>query len=294
MTDEDYPALWKSSEAASRAAQRWFLLWVRLHLGLLVATGLVAAWNPTDPIADRWASGVVAGTMLAALLVGLGLKLAKLDDAWFRARAFAENAKGAAWRFMMKPKPTVAEENEAEEKAFLDELQQVRGRFPQIERHLSAHDAGGVELTPRMREVRVMNTVDRLDFYRLYRLRDQIDWYREKARSNARAESRWFVMIMVAEGLAIGAAVVRMLTTAEYHPAGAVAALAACMVAWVQTKRFSDLANTYGVACRDLNGLHTLAEHVHSEAQVQAFVGEVELAISREHRLWVERRSTVA
>jgi hypothetical protein len=294
MTDLDYPALWRSSNAASTACQWWFMFWVRVHLGLLATTGLVAAWNPTVPKTDQWVSGIVAGTMLAALLTGLGLKLAKLDDAWFRARAFAENAKGAAWRFMMKPKPAQQVDDEAEERNFLEELQQIRGRLPQIEKHLSAHDGGGDELTAKMREVRAMNTADRLALYRRYRLQDQIDWYRRKAKLNARAESKWFIAILAVEGLALVAAVVRLVESHEYNPTGAVAAVAACFVAWVQTKRFSDLSNTYGVASRDLNGLNTKADHVHDEAQLLAFVSEVEVAVSREHRLWVERRSAEA
>ncbi len=199
----------------------------------------------------------------------------------------------ALWQASTNAAASCQAADEAEEKAFLEELQQVRGRFPQVERHLSKHDPGGDELTPKMREVRAMPIADRLAFYRKHRLQDQIDWYRKKARINAKAESCWFIIILVAEGLAIAAAIWRMLDSHEYNPTGAVAAITACFIAWVQTKRFSDLANTYGVACRDLNGLNTRAEHVHDEAQLQAFVDEVETAVSREHRLWVERRSAV-
>lgn len=291
MTDADHPALWRSSSAAARGCQWWFLCWVRVHLGLLAATGLLAAWIPVDEKTDHVVSGTIAFLMFAALIVGLVLRLAHMDDAWFRARAFAENAKGAAWRFMMKPKPGVVAEDETEEKAFLEELQQVRGRFPQVEKHLSKYDKGGEELTAKMREVRAMSMADRLTFYKQFRLQDQIDWYRQKAKANVDAESRWFALILVAEALAIVAAVVRVLTVHEFNPTGGIAAVAACFLAWSQTKRFSDLANTYGVACRDLNGLRTRAEHVHDEAALQQFVAEVETAVSREHRLWVERRS---
>lgn len=294
MTDTDYPALWRTSNAASASCQRTFLAWLFIHLSLLAATGLVAAWNPISPKADQGVSIAVGAMMLAALLVGLGLRLARSDDSWFRARAFAENAKGAAWRFMMKSKPVAQSDDEAEEKAFLEELEQIRGRFPQVEKHLSKHDGGGEELTPKMREVRRLSLADRLACYRKHRLQDQIEWYRKKAKVNAKAESHWFVGVLIVEGLAIAAAAWRMLDSHEYNPTGGVAALAACLVAWVQTKRFSDLANTYGVASRDLNGLNTRAEHVHTEAELQAFVNEVENAVSREHRLWVEKRSSEA
>jgi len=291
MTNADHPALWRSSSAAASGCQWWFLFWVRVHLGLLAATGLLAAWIPTEPNADHIVSGIVAFLMFAALIVGLVLRLARMDDAWFRARAFAENAKGAAWRFMMKPKAGVQTANEVEESAFLEELQQIRGRFPQVEKHLSKYDKGGEELTEKMREVRAMPMSERLEFYKQYRLQDQIDWYRQKAKANADAESKWFTVILIAEALAIVAATVRILTVHEYNPTGGIAAVAACSLAWVHTKRFSDLANTYGVACRDLNGLRTRAEHVHNETELQQFVADVETAVSREHRLWIERRS---
>jgi hypothetical protein len=291
MIEADHPALWRSSSAAAGGCQWWFFFWFRTHLALLAATGLLASWVPTDEKVDHVVSALIALLMFAALIVGLVLRLAHMDDAWFRARAFAENAKGAAWRFMMKPKPSVVADDETEERAFLEELQQVRGRFPQVERHLSKYDKRGEELTTKMREVRSMSMADRLAFYNEHRLQDQIDWYRGKAKTNADAESRWFAAILVAEALALVAAVVRILTVHEYNPTGGIAAVAACFVAWSQTKRFSDLANTYGVACRDLNGLRTRAEHVHDEASLQQFVSDVETAVSREHRLWVERRS---
>jgi hypothetical protein len=214
-----------------------------------------------------------------------------MDDAWFRARAFAENAKNAAWRFMIKPKPGAADEDEREEAAYLEELQQIRDRFPQVESHLSKYDHGGDELTTRMREVRQLTTAERLEFYKQYRLQDQIEWYRNKAKANAEAEGRWFTAILVIESLAIVAAVMRILSIHDYNPTGAIAAVAACLLAWSQTRRHSDLANSYGVACRDLNGLRTRAEHVHDESALQRFVAEVESAISREHRLWLEKRS---
>lgn len=291
MISADYPALWRSSSAAAQACQWWFLCWVRVHLVLLAATGLIAAWIPVNSNADHVVSGAIALLMFAALVIGLVLKLARMDDAWFRTRAFAENAKGAAWRFMMKAKPDSADEDEAEEKAFLEELEQIRGRFPQVETYLSKYDNGGDELTPKMREVRAMPMADRLGFYKQHRLQDQIEWYRRNAKDNAKAEGAWFSGILVAEGLAVIAAVIRILEIHEYNPTGGIAAVAVCFVAWSQTKRFSDLANTYGVASRDLNGLCTRAEHVHDEAVLGELITEVEAAISREHRLWVERRS---
>jgi hypothetical protein len=291
MTPADYPALWRSSTAAAAACQRWFLIWVRSHLIFLGVTAFASAWTPTCISTQRELAGLIAIVMFLALIVGLIARHGRLDDSWFRARALAENSKGAAWRFMMKPRPTSQDDNDAEEDRFLGELSEYRGRLPQVEKHLSKHDDGGEEITVKMRELRAMPYEFRLNFYIDYRLNDQIDWYRGKAKWNAQAESRWVVGILVFESVAVIIAVSRMFALHEFNPTGAVASIAACLFAWTQTKRYSDLANTYGVAGRDLNGLRTKADHVRDESQFQQLVAEVEASVSREHRLWIEHRS---
>lgn len=289
MNHTDYPALYRCSDAASNSCQRWYMIALKSHLGLLAATGLIACWNPS---LDEWEKAVSIGialTMFLALLIGLVLKMGGLDDAWFRARAFAENTKNAAWRFMMSPKPADQADVEREEREFLEELQKIRDRLPQVERYLSQHQDDAREITEKMREVRALTTAERLEFFKEHRLQDQIGWYMRKAKMNAKSEQRWFYAIIAADGLAVIFAVVRLLIDVEYNPTGGIAALAACLLAWTQTKRFSDLSNTYGVASRDLNGLATRADHVHTEDELREFVEEVDVAVSREHRLWVER-----
>ncbi|MGP1345551.1 MAG: SLATT domain-containing protein [Phycisphaerales bacterium] len=288
MKDSDYPALYRCSDAASNSCQRWYMITVKSHLGLLAATGLIACWNPSSEGWEWSVSIGIALTMFLALLIGLVLKMGGLDDAWFRARAFAENTKNAAWRFMMTPQPSNQADIEREERAFLEELQKIRDRLPQVERYLSQHQDHGHEITEKMREVRALPTADRLAYFKKHRLQNQIAWYMRKAKMNAKSEHQWFFAIIAADGLAVIFAVVRLLVDVEYNPTGGIAALAACLLAWTQTKRFSDLANTYGVASRDLNGLATRADHVHTEDELRDFVKEVDIAVSREHRLWVE------
>lgn len=289
MKPIDYPALYRCSDAASNSCQRWFMRAVKAHLILLAATGMIACWNPSSDLWERAVAIGIALTMFLALLVGLVLKMGRLDDNWFRARAFAENTKNAAWRFMMAPKPAEPYDDAQEERTFLEELQQIRNRFPQTEKLLCRHPQAGPEITAKMREVRSMATADRFEFFRKYRLRDQIDWYTKKSKLNAIAEQRWFYAIILADGLAVVFAVVRLLADVEYDPTGGIAALAACLLAWTQTKRFSDLSNTYGVARWDLNELESRADHVCGEDEVRAFVEEVDIVVSREHRLWIER-----
>ncbi|MFO0833736.1 MAG: SLATT domain-containing protein [Phycisphaerales bacterium] len=290
MNNADYPALWRSGDAASRTRQKTFLVLVRIHLSLLAATGLIAAWNPTDPLHEKIVSWSVAGTMLVALIVSFAIKQLKLDDAWFRTRAFAENAKEAAWRYMMHPPSAPDAGADPVRSAYLDTLQKIRERFPGLAKEIAAEGDTGAEITQRMQDVRAMSIADRCKLYLNDRIQDQLDWYASKAKVNAKAETRWFWFILAAEGTAVLAAIIRLTLVQEFNPTGGIAAMAACLVAWLQTKRFSDLANTYAVAALDLKMIKERYGQATTEETLFKLVDEAEAAISREHRLWVEKR----
>lgn len=290
MKHADYPALWRSGDAASRIRQKHFLMLVRVHLSLLAASGLIAGWNPSDPLHEKVVSWSVVGTMLAALIISFAIKHLKLDDAWFRTRAFAENAKEAAWRFMMHPACASGAESDPIRTAYLDTLQKIRARFPGLAREIASEGDTGAEITPQMQEVRSMTIADRCALYLTARIQDQVDWYTSKAKENAKSETRWFWFILAAEGTAVLAAIVRLTLVQEFNPTGGIAALAACLVAWLHTKRFSDLANTYAVAALDLKTIKERYGLPDSEESLYKLVDEAETAISREHRLWVEKR----
>jgi len=292
MTDADQPALWRSSDAAAVDTQRRYMFWIKAHLAVLAACGLISAWSPDNACYERLVSGAVALLMFGALMIGLLLKLTRIDDIWFRTRALAENAKAAAWRFAMKPKPATTELDEAEARAYEEELAQLRKRFSQLEKVLVRFADNGPQTTPEMQRLRSLPPAGRLEAYVRFRLQDQIDWYRNKAKANANAETRWFYWIFLIEALAIVVAVSRIFLHQEYNPVGGVTAMAAGFVAWSQTKRFSDLATSYAVACDDLKGLREGVSRVHDDTALLRLVADVEGAISREHRLWVVKRTS--
>lgn len=135
-----------------------------------------------------------------------------------------------------------------------------------------------------------MSIIDRCNLYLRDRVQDQAEWYASKAKANSRYETRWFWFILAAEGTAVLAAFIRLNCVQEFNPTGGIVAMAACLVAWSQTKRFSDLANAYCVAALDLKMIKERYGQAATEESLQQLVDEAEAAISREHRLWVEKR----
>lgn len=290
----DVPALLRTSEAAAAASQRAYFRWLRAHLVLLAATAVVSAWSPKSEQVDRCVSGIVAVLMFSAFILGLFHRISKFDERWFRARAIAENTKAAMWRFVMKPKPADPKLDDADEKAYLAELRRVRERFQDVDEELAKFSVPGEEITAAMRRIRTTSPAERAALYSKYRVNDQIDWYGGKAKANAVAEGRWFRAVLALESIAIIVAAARVVFHREYNPTGVIAAVAACLLAWSQARRFADLANTYGVAHRDLIGVRDEVGPAPGEAvsedDLAQFVRETESTVSREHRLWVDRR----
>jgi len=248
-------------------------------------------WNPSDPLHVKIVSWAVVGTMFVALIVSFAIKQLKLDDAWFKTRAVAENAKEAAWRFMMHPACAANPEADPVKSAYLDTLQKIRKRFLGLAKEIASEGDRGAEITQKMQEARAMSTIaDRCNLYLKDRVQNQVEWYTKETEANAKSETLWFWFILAAEGTAVLAAIIRLSFVYEVNPTGGIAAMAACMVAWLQVKRFSDLANTYAVAAADLKMIKEQYGSPTTEVALQKLVDEAETAISREHHLWVGKR----
>ena len=282
MTPKDLPSFYSASDAASNQAQRRYIRGLKVHLALLVGTAAVGGISTTEPAYRNALTIVVVALMLAALVLGILLRQARLDDRWFQCRAFAENSKSAAWRFMV-----LANVSETE---FLRDLQEIRDRFTEVALDLAEQRPKGEEITTLMRDQRRGTLAERLTVYRDERIEEQREWYRARAQENARAENIWFMLVLVAEVVAIAIAALAGPFGWTFNPTGAVAALAAALLAWTQTKRFSDLAVSYTVAAQDLSLLSARATAVTDDDALERLVADTENAISREHRLWFARR----
>jgi hypothetical protein len=72
---------------------------------------------------------------------------------------------------------------------------------------------------------------------------------------------------------------------------GLVAAAAAAAAAWHQTRDYATLAEAYSVTAHELSLIKERLATAHADADWGAFVQGAEQAISREHKLWLARRS---
>jgi hypothetical protein len=258
----------------------------KAQLGLLAATALLSGWNPK---LDEWqrATAIVTCLLIAAVLaMNVWLRYGAYDDTWFRCRALAENIKSAMWYFIMLPAPQRVES----EREFLRQVEEMQERLPGISKQLSLHRIDGPIVTDWMRDIQALSTAEKLAAYRAERVQNQIAWYQSKAASNARRERQWQAAIFILEFLALVYAGFYAWKLWQFNAVGGVAGISAAFVAWMQTKRHSDLANSYAVAEEDLRRIAAKREHAASDLEIARFVREVETAVSREHSMWLARR----
>jgi hypothetical protein len=142
-----------------------------------------------------------------------------------------------------------------------------------------------------MVDVRRMRLADRVALYEKGRVQDQHDWYNRKARSNQRSASLWFVALIALNLGALGFAAGKVATPAtDYWPTDILVAAAASVMAWIQTKRFQELAASYTLTAHEIGLLRIALPTPPTEDKFSVYVGDAENAFSREHTQWQARR----
>lgn len=294
MENADYPGLYAAADAAAGRAQRGFFGWLALNLvSLTVAAGL-------SPYADR--SWVFALLQMVALVIGLGCTVyiegLQPQRRWYRTRALAESVKTLTWRYVMRAAPFEGED-EASRRKFFTNLRKIVDENHDASTRAVA-DAGE-QVTPAMEKIRDSSLEERIERYRKNRIEDQHAWYARKARSNTDTARLWFALLVFFNILAIGLCVVRLSEPGrefwEEHvgkwPIDFFTIAAGSVLAWMQTKRFQELAASYTLTAYEIGILRAdLPKKDSTESRFAHFVADAENAFSREHTQWRARRDT--
>jgi hypothetical protein len=216
----------------------------------------------------------------------------KYDRTWYSARAVAESVKTRAWRYMMRSEPYNNPEEESK-RLFLADLQHILDQNREVTKELCDESATRDAISIKMQQIRGMELKERMKFYKSLRVENQRDWYALKARQNKNKAKKWFIALVVFNGLAIACALVRIaLPKWIYLPTDVFAVAAASIVSWSQAKRFNELSTSYSLTAHEITIIHAQLDGVSNEDQLSNFVNDTENAFSREHTQWQARRDT--
>ena len=290
-SDFDYPPVFSSADKASLRGQRRAVRLTSGQLALLVvaAIGGVVDFQVRDDSLNLGGVAAVFG-FAGALVTALLLQVRRPEEQWYQGRAGAESIKTLAWRYAVGGDPFLVNRPNAED-LLLSRIREVMSRLRNLE--WLASD-GQSQISPRMAALRYSNLDTRKAAYSSGRIDDQISWYNRNSTRNATraVQLAWLANTAALVGLALGTA--RAATILDADLLGVMAALATAVSAWTQLRQHRTLAVSYALAAQELALVKAKLPTMDDEEDWSRFVSDAEDAISREHTMWLARRSQVA
>jgi SMODS and SLOG-associating 2TM effector domain 1/SMODS and SLOG-associating 2TM effector domain 3 len=278
----DFPRMYRLADDKSVQAQRIFLRWNVVNFVALILGALVVAlkeWIPGAP--------VISAVLLAAgAAMTFWLRKNRYERGWYRSRAVAESVKTLTWRYMMCAAPYDRSlDTPTATRLFNGVLHEIALQEPEVD------PPEPVEVTAKMQAVRTWPAADRLEAYLAQRIADQREWYSKKSKQNARSGDRLLYLAAATQVLALVFAL--LLINFETLPdiVGVVASISASLLAWMQLKRYEDVSQAYLTAAKELSHIQGAAPARPSDDDLSRYVIDSENAVSREHTLWLAKRS---
>jgi hypothetical protein len=211
------------------------------------------------------------------------------DRSWYAARAVAESIKTATWRFVSVAEPFDNALNE-DRARFRNLLKSVVDQNRDITQRLTKY-LDEVQITSEMITWRNRPLEDRLNDYLEHRVKHQQTWYAKKAAWNRRMSTKFYGLLLVLNAMAVIFAVAKVrFPTATFWPTDVFITSASGVLAWLQAKRFSELASSYALAAHEISLVREQGDTIQGEREFSRFVGDAENAFSREHTQWVARK----
>jgi SMODS and SLOG-associating 2TM effector domain 1/SMODS and SLOG-associating 2TM effector domain 3 len=268
MQDEDFPALYRSTNELSLESQMHFF-WALIPHWSIAALQLLA--------------------LLGALFCSIYLFSKRPDRYWYAGRAVAESIKTITWRYVCRAEPfqgdDVMARNDFQQrlKAIVDQNKDI------VQAHTNHLDAP--QITDVMAQMRAHPLEERKEIYADSRVKDQLTWYAKKAAFNKKTSNRFFWVLIATNAVAVLCAILRItFVQVSFWPTDIFVAAAASLLSWMQAKRFSELAASYALAAHEIGLIREQSLQPSTEEEFSLFVGDAENAFSREHTQWVARR----
>jgi hypothetical protein len=280
----DLPEIYRKAADASAKSQDLFLVWNLITIAALTLAALILALK-------GWlhSPGAVAGAVMlaAGAVMTFWLRKSRYERRWYSSRAVAESVKTLSWRYMMRASPFAG--GSPHEEA------QAAALFETFVHDIADQEAAPVpkphEITDKMREMREKTPAERAETYLRARYEPEREWYDTNSKKNSRNGSQVLSLAIATQIIACGLALIQIFhETPDF--VGVFATASAGALAWLQTKRYEDLAQAYMTAAKELSRIgSTVTVAAISDAELSRFVLDSENTISREHTLWLAKRS---
>ena len=287
LSDADYPGLYQAADAESIRSQKYHFRCLHWFLILLIFGAIANLF-----VASKFSAIAAACLFLTSLFFSALLAWKQYDRIWFSARAVAESVKTLTWRYMMCAEPYQAAPSANDvRKLFLSDLQEILRHNQAITQELCDETASQDPISPKMGAIRALGVSERLAFYIQNRVLEQGRWYNNKAKKNKDDGAKWFLGIVILNGLAILCSIFKIAYSDwTYLPTDVFAVAAASAVSWLQAKRFTELSTSYALTAHEITIIKARIPTNATEDELSQFISDTENAFSREHTQWTARR----
>jgi hypothetical protein len=286
VNESDYPALYRSAEAASTWTKKAHLSVIGAQSILLVIAGAFGLFAGDS----RGAAITSAMLFLISLGVTVYGRTQHFQRHWYQARALAESIKTTTWRYIMGAEPYDGEDA-ASARLYGAVLMELLVDNHSLGNYFAGDAAAGDQLTARMQEIRASTVEQKLALYRDTRIADQRRWYATKAKAHRRSGQRWFSLLVVVYLLAISTLLIKIAVPSfKFYPSSVLAVAASGILTWIEVKRYSEIGAAYALAAHEIGIINQGSMNVTSAEELSKFVADAENAFSREHTQWAARR----
>ncbi len=290
-TPVEYPALQGFASATSRTGQRKYVSLVRADLFLLIGGAALSLAIAVSPHKIHRFEAIAAALLLVGSAVAKALNHARhFDRDWFQGRSVSESIKNVSWRYMMRVAPYDTGDDDADS-ALLSVFQELLHSFDTLRptREWVATDPHFIP--DAMRAVRSLPSDDRRAFYLRERVHGQLVWYAAKSEENDRKATLWYWISLVVQAAAALFALVQIARPDAPDLVAFLTIIAVACTAWNQLRQHEQLTKTYALVAHDLLLLRERIGIARDEETFGKLVKDTEETISREHTLWMAKRS---
>lgn len=293
MDIKDFPNYYQASDYISIKSQKYYLNIIKFNLIAMIFAALLAFFSSQVVEYNCCISSLTLLILLIGLILTIILKSKKYEDLWYQGRALAESCKTLTWRFAMCAEYFENElTNDDVQERFVERIKVVLSEFNDLSKIIINSKILNKEIiTNKMIELRKLSTTERKKYYLENRIKNQQEWYSNKADWNKRKYDLWFWIIILTQSLAIISIIILIINPNNtWNIVGFFTTIVSSAFCWMQIKKHQEQKQAYKIASKELSFIKELSYDISSEKQLSAFVQDSENAISREHTVWLAQR----
>ena len=286
MDRSDYPQLYRAADGLSIKYQKIYFSLLGGYLVTLIVGSIISMCVNSVVF-----NSISLGLFILSLAIFAVSKIWSPMNLWYNGRAVAESVKSMTWKWMMKAEPYHYEEPSTAIQKLQRDLQLLLEQNKTLFNHYQDDDDGFYSISNKMKEVRMASTKEKLDFYNIYRVKDQLNWYKRKSKDLHKMHVAFSIAVVLFYILIIVLMILNIASPSTSLPIELISAIVSALISWIEAKKYDELSCAYSLAKNDISIINNnVLEGEVSENEVSEYVINSENAFSREHTQWIARK----